>query len=169
MDGVSWAIGLFEGEGSVVVTGNSLRLTLPSNDHDTLLRLQQVWGGRVTGPYGPGKNKLSMSDSWRWAIYGDEAKRITNEIEPHLGVRRRSQVAACWAALRVIAEERQSPRPCRICGQDFVPSNPRYASRTLYCSKRCKARVSNGYVLASNPRSRFVSKVEVGHSASALA
>ncbi len=153
----------------MVVTGNSLRLTLPSNDQDVLLKLQQIWGGSVTGPYAPGRNKLSQSDSWRWALYSDEAKRIASDIAPYLGSRRKAQVAACFAKLDAIKALRKKPRPCRVCGTDFVPPNPKYASRTLYCSKRCKARMSNGYVLASSPRSRFVAKIERNHPASDLA
>ena len=151
---IAWAAGIFEGEGSVMVSNKSLRLKVGSTDEDVVETLRDVMGGRMTGPYDRGKNK----PNWVWAIYGEEARRAIWQFLPYLGIRRTHQVLECFGKLQAIERERMTERPCRVCGKMFVPPNPRYASRTFYCGPSCKRRVSNGYVVAQLPRTRFTAR-----------
>jgi hypothetical protein len=105
---ISWAAGLFEGEGTIGVHhGKHPRLQCSSTDLDTLQRFCAIVGGRIGGPYkGGGRNG---KDHWKpyslWSVHGDEAIRVMGLLLPWLGLRRTER----WKeVLRISGRESES-------------------------------------------------------------
>ena len=92
-----WAIGLFEGEGSVDAREREripkMRMQLKTTDEDVLERFWRVVGcGRFYGPY-PGKGS-NDKPYWIWAVHGRDAENLLRRFLPELGERRKQQAFA---------------------------------------------------------------------------
>ena len=94
----AWAAGLFEGEGSIGLTGRrthhpTLCLQLSMVDGDIVRRFANVVGGSVSGPYvhrpPPGANP--RQPIWRWSISGQPARAVLQRLWPILGPRRQAK------------------------------------------------------------------------------
>lgn len=98
--GFAWAVGLFEGEGSIIyskaATGYTARkLMLDSTDRDVVERFGRTVGvGRVSGPHRRGRSSDSRRrETWRWEVARwTEVEPLLTRMLPLLGERR-----AAWA------------------------------------------------------------------------
>jgi hypothetical protein len=84
-DWFAWAIGFWEGEGSVSRAGAYICLNAGQKDEEPLLRLAQAFGGNVTGPYRTGSR-------YQWSISSKGAAELAIRIMPHLSNRRQAQI-----------------------------------------------------------------------------
>ncbi len=135
---LGWVTGVFEGEGSVVVQHNSLRLNMRSTDCDVIERMTSLMGGRTYGPYEP-NSSLGLKPYWMWVVVGEPAEAGLAAMYPLLSQRRRGQADECRRRIAQIWSAWREPRTCENCGTSFVAKNPRYATRMRYCGDRCRA------------------------------
>lgn len=97
---LGWVAGLFEGEGTIVVTKSDrrrarIRVAVGSTDHDVVVRLQALAGGRLQGPYERGPHK----PIWHWRIDARaDVENFLRLIRPHLGQRRAAKADEALAA-----------------------------------------------------------------------
>lgn len=93
---MAWALGLFEGEGSIVsARSNGVCLTMQTTDRDTLYRFYKIVGkGHFRGPYkakGPVKRR-KYRKTWVWNIcVAEDVRDLLILWLPHLGIRRRAR------------------------------------------------------------------------------
>lgn len=100
----AWAAGLFDGEGSVSLTGDDrLLLQLKMTDEVTVRRFCDAVGfGKVYGPY---KNRTGEKDGYPrsdfhvWVARGENANGAWAVIWPWLSDVRRNRMAELTAAL----------------------------------------------------------------------
>lgn len=95
-----WVAGLFEGEGTIVLNGSDrrrrVRVAVGSTDHDVLVRLQALAGGKLNGPYSRGPNK----PIWHWRIDKQaEVEAFLRLVVPHLCSRRRVKAEEALATI----------------------------------------------------------------------
>jgi hypothetical protein len=94
-----WAIGLFEGEGSIVfmARGNSVVLSLQMTDEDVVRRFGEIMRcGRVAGPF---KHK-DYKPTWYWRVYkNNDIVAILQRWMPYLGERRAARSMAAVVRL----------------------------------------------------------------------
>lgn len=90
---MAWAAGLFEGTGSIVRSGTTLRLMLAMSDEDVVRRYAQVVGTRVLGPYAyPVQADGSLrKPAWKCYVNGLRAELVLTAFWPYLGDRRRAR------------------------------------------------------------------------------
>jgi hypothetical protein len=91
---VAWAAGLYEGEGSCSWTSkahNCQEAMVKQNDTWVLEQLSQHFGGKVSSCKCP--NALSTNTSYRWRLYGENARNFLSTIYSLLSPRRKWQVA----------------------------------------------------------------------------
>lgn len=94
-EGVIWAAGLFEGEGTFVVYHRKARgyagAALGMTDEDTVRRFASVVGfGKVYGPYRA--NDPTRKLYWRWEVSTFErVQALAAMFWPWLGIRRKQQ------------------------------------------------------------------------------
>ena len=86
---VYWIVGLFEGEGCMIIRrkeGRGARLKLCMTDLDIINRFHQAVG---CGTVRPHKTKANRKDAWIWQASAEaDVRRLLNEWLPYLGVRR---------------------------------------------------------------------------------
>lgn len=115
---MSWAAGLFEGEGSIYIDDSDARhrsgktrigMSLSSTDEDVIERFRQVVGcGRVYGPY---HAKKGTKVYWAWHLRdADEIAQLFKLLGPELGVRRRQTFREVLAA-KTEADRTYRPKP----------------------------------------------------------
>lgn len=83
---VAWAAGFLEGEGHINVQlrkGKSfIGVSVAQVYRSPLDRMQELFGGKVYGPYGPySTNKQAY---YQWTAYNDEAVSAIDEMLPYL-------------------------------------------------------------------------------------
>ena len=86
----AWAIGLFEGEGTIYIHPryHSVKLACKMTDHDVLKRLQRIWGGHITEMKVP-SSKPHWKPVWDWHMGAQkEVAALLWKILPLLGERR---------------------------------------------------------------------------------
>jgi hypothetical protein len=91
---VAWAAGLFEGEGTVSVSGawKRARLQMKMTDEDVIRRFCRIVGGRVHGPMTYDQSDGSIRRPfWMWTTAQGEAGTVAGLLWPWLGVRRRAR------------------------------------------------------------------------------
>jgi hypothetical protein len=101
----AWAAGLFEGEGSVMISPKDIPcLSLAMSDEDVVRRFADIVGrGRINGPYQYGKGK----PMWYWKVTGLEATfEVGQKIWHLLGERRRTRYAECLASYYLSDKQR---------------------------------------------------------------
>ena len=82
-----WAIGLFEGEGSITISKkwNAVSLQLTSTDYDVIKRFAEIFGGKVYKCVKRGECK----QSWNWYLSRKkDVYQLLVKILPLLGERR---------------------------------------------------------------------------------
>ncbi len=110
---LAWAAGLFDGEGSVSLSGTGTRPSYPqpsmevpqSGDHGvpgSLVRFREaVECGSITGPHPP-RNRWARLPGYRWQLGGHlRVETVAAKLWPWLGSVKRSQIE--WALSRVHA------------------------------------------------------------------
>jgi hypothetical protein len=87
---VAWASGLFEAEGSTVISHwGTVRLQVKMTDEDVLIHLRSVLGGVVNGPYQyEHPDGRPRKPFWTWQLAGQPIGRVSRWMEPWLGKRR---------------------------------------------------------------------------------
>ena len=95
MDEFSWFVGLYEGEGTLVMNGGrwpNMCLKLDMTDEDTIARAAKFLGVsyRAYGPYGSNKKKwyrTKKQGGRRSGLYD-----LLMKMKPHLSKRRQAQI-----------------------------------------------------------------------------
>ena len=101
---VSWAGGLFEGEGSFYINKRNDRKNprqvamISMSDRDCIQRFRDAVGfGRVEGPYGP--YQKGTKPTYRWATSGfEKTQALAAMLWPYLCERRRGQIKSTLIA-----------------------------------------------------------------------
>lgn len=89
---LGWAAGFLEGEGSFVRCGYaSQAVTAVQADQEPLLRLQEIFGGRITKK-APEANRLSRKGFYRWGIAGARARGVMYTLYTMMTIRRQAQI-----------------------------------------------------------------------------
>lgn len=97
---IAWAIGIYEGEGSISSNGNltrkgepSLNISVWQTDTHILYRLREFFGGNVY-PASPSESQLGPQTSSRWQLSGDRAREFARMLyhSPWLSPRRKLQI-----------------------------------------------------------------------------
>lgn len=87
---VSWAAGLFEGEGTVGIVKNRVVAAIHMTDRDILEKMLENFGGKI---YDCKKQQEHHKESWKWVISSSEfAIEFLNEIYPFMGTRRKAKI-----------------------------------------------------------------------------
>jgi ribosomal protein S27AE len=121
---VAWAAGLFEGEGSIAILGNSVRLHLAMTDEDTVYRFREIVG--VGGICIRRIRRTQPLHTWHLNKRAD-VERVLTLLLPWLSSRR---TARAMEALGVIE---RFHRECNVCGEPFLALR----SNRIYCGDRC--------------------------------
>jgi hypothetical protein len=88
IDEFSWAVGFWEGEGTVNSPnkGRGFEMSASQKYTEPLQRVQLAFGcGKLYGPYNNGK-------IYRWIVSGNNARILMSRVYPHLSKRRQIQV-----------------------------------------------------------------------------
>lgn len=87
---VGWFVGIYEGEGSCLLSRTTIQFCITMQDEDTIRRIQQFLGaGNVTGHQPPG-NRVYMH---RWTCSDWESVcAIRDLLLPYVSKRRREQI-----------------------------------------------------------------------------
>lgn len=107
----AWAAGLFEGEGSILVTGRpgyGIRLQLKMTDEDVVRRFRDITGGVVRGPYQSHQDDgHKRKPYWMWQSDRTDPRHILRRFEPWLGRRRAAaaQRAGAYVLMPLFADD----------------------------------------------------------------
>ena len=98
---VSWAAGLFEGEGSIVVRDSrgSIQITVYNTDEDVIRSFHGVMKvGSVKGPRSTRTPRgLPAKDMWEWHAYSTNARHVLERLLPYLCARRLARATRALA------------------------------------------------------------------------
>ena len=113
----AWALGVFEGEGSIVkdTVGYGYLLSIQMSDKDIIDRFHRIVGiGKIGGPYQP-KGKPTYKQTWTWRC--GATKIILPLLErwlPYFSVRRSEKaIEAIEALSAILAAEIYCKRYCK--------------------------------------------------------
>jgi hypothetical protein len=98
---IAWSAGIYEGEGSCVVSGGnvntkSFSICVPQKDPEFLYRLRDWFGGGIK-LYNVGKER--RFEIYHWVVCGDNARAFVAVVYPFLTSRRRAQIDATRASI----------------------------------------------------------------------
>lgn len=94
---IPWFAGLFEGEGSFGFNGiRPTRLQIVSTDKDVLERVKLYAGGNVNKASRSGQ-KEHWKQAYIWALHGESAVKLAEEVLPYL-LKRRTMRGKQWLA-----------------------------------------------------------------------
>lgn len=106
----AWAIGLFEGEGSIVFgRERCVSLVIQMTDKDIIERFYKIIKkGSVTGPYKVKDiNKHGYKNTWRWGLFdGKEVRSVLLQWIPVLGNRRQEKALLAIERLKNLGERK---------------------------------------------------------------
>ncbi|QMP84247.1 HNH endonuclease [Streptomyces phage Coruscant] len=87
---LAWAAGLFEGEGTFhFVKGVGTDVAIQMTDEDVLLKMQNLFGGRVSVAY---ESKGNWKTCYRWTLgIKDDCEDFVRSIYPYLMSRRKEK------------------------------------------------------------------------------
>lgn len=86
---IAWAAGLFEGEGSISVEHNKIRVTIEMTDRDVLEKIQEIFGGslydlKIRAPH--------YKPSYKWMLTSSHtAAEFLDYVMPYLFARRKNR------------------------------------------------------------------------------
>lgn len=138
---LAWAIGLFEGEGSITLRRNgTVTLSLAMTDLDIVERfLAAIGTGRLSSqPAGRNGRRKRL-----WRVDVDEigeVVRILDLFYPRLGRRRQERADLARAVIQARIEEATFERECPDCRRSFRPPFTSNAKATRFCSRGCERR-----------------------------
>jgi Sigma-70, region 4 len=132
---IAWAAGLFEGEGSISLSRNQIRLKLGMTDGDVVQRFADIAGcGRVY--VREEMRRVHWKPCWYWEVARRaDCVAVMAALLPYLGERRTER----W--LEVCAERRAADpteQQCPQCQATFMPCR----RGTVCCSNECAGRYS---------------------------
>lgn len=87
----AWAVGVFEGEGTITKSRRTRRLAVVSTDEDVILRVHAAFGvGTVRGPYK--EREAHYKPRWMWDCnYWPDLQPLLQGMLPYLSERRRAR------------------------------------------------------------------------------
>lgn len=88
---LAWAAGFVDGEGSVVITDNSVTLTVGQVHRDPLLILQSMFRGQVRLQQ---RSKLGVRDLWVWKVSTRDAANALRQLFPFMVVKKNQALLA---------------------------------------------------------------------------
>lgn len=101
----AWALGLFEGEGSIVTPskrGRNSTLIIQMSDEDVLKKFHAIIKfGHVRGPYNYNKNKnITYKPVWAWSMSArEEVRTVLTKWLPYFGERSKQRAMQALARL----------------------------------------------------------------------
>ena len=149
---IDWAIGLFEGEGSIVFSRKQVYLSIQMTDQDVVKRFHKIVRvGNFRGPY-----KYKHKPTWVWACTrAEDVAYLLTEWLPYLGERRAKAAKKAIKLAKISSEYRY--RFALVCkyGHNRTKENTSFAKngakRCLVCHaswerkrRQTKKRVRNG-------------------------
>jgi hypothetical protein len=106
-EAVAWAAGLFDGEGTILLSGNKVTAQMSMTDFDLLERMRSYFGGSI---YTIAKRKVHWKDAWVWRCGSTpDSMMFLESIYPWLGSRRQAKVEEArirYHNLRSVRERR---------------------------------------------------------------
>lgn len=133
-ENLAWCGGLFEGEGCITFTKDSVKLILKMTDEDAVRRFADIIGlGRVRGPLTE-TSALSKKPFWEWNVSrGSECQAVLAALWAFLCSRRRARAEEM---LRHISRMKTWNREKTVCaqGHPYTEENTFYRSNgTRWC------------------------------------
>lgn len=107
---IAWIAGLYEGEGSA----SRGTITIPQKEREVLDRVQELVGGRVSGPHYRVEPSGEPTYQHKWWATGRRGRGIAMTMYFLLSARRRAQLEEF-----VIDVSRETERP-----EELTPENP---------------------------------------------
>jgi hypothetical protein len=129
-----WAIGLFEGEGSIVFgRGRSVVLSMQMTDKDMIERIRRITGrGLLSGPYQYGLHK----QTWCWRVHtGTDVKGLLLRWLPVLSERRKKKALEALVRLEKLGE--RSVRGFCYKGHPWTKENTYISPKSQF--RMCRA------------------------------
>lgn len=137
MRGVEWAAGLFEGEGSIVISytpNRRVHLTLEMTDEDVVCEFVRIMGGKV---YSYPAKQDGWKPSFRWRTsHARKVERALNMFIPYFGERRRAKALEGLECIKGIGILKTH---C-IHGHPFSPENTAIVKQYRSGKKRRRCR-----------------------------
>lgn len=126
---IAWAAGLFEGEGTIVISkektkakAGNIDLALSSVDKDVIDRFYSYMGcGAVYGPYQYGTNRQPF---YRWMAYNSQAILVLKLFIPWFCTRRSKR-----AKEAIIAHQKRLTRPHYRASRKGIGGKPTHKKR----------------------------------------
>lgn len=104
VDDWSWAVGLFEGEGSISMMDHRyVQLCLNTTDEDVAKKFHALVGGRLYGPYRNPAYKEHWKSQWLWRMNGHPARELLLRLRPYLGTRRAARADEVLSLIEAVA------------------------------------------------------------------
>ena len=95
-EGVAWAAGFLEGEGSFHVwrrkNGQYPRVKASQNEREPLERLVTIFGGTINVERHAGSDRPNRKTIWYWSLTGKKAVPVMEAVLPFMSARRRVQI-----------------------------------------------------------------------------
>lgn len=90
---IAWAAGIIEGEGTFGIAKDRTKfVTVRMTDEDIILRLQEIFGGNVTGPYSF-SSSADHKPLYRWSVsQREKVVEVLEAILPYMGIRRSNKI-----------------------------------------------------------------------------
>lgn len=120
LNDIHWLAGLFEGEGSVSTRG----IRIPQKERETLDRVRQLFGGRVTGHHLAMGGIIPPVPMFSWAAYGPRARTIIGAIFQLLSSRRQAQARDLLRISRHQSPSKPDPEEPAACLWDWGAPDP---------------------------------------------
>jgi hypothetical protein len=124
LEQIAWAAGFFEGEGTILLSGESLHVRIGNTDKEIIHRFADILEvGAIYGPYPPyGGTSHRRKDLWVWIARDEAGLDAIALMWPWLGSRRRNRAQALTGVrfhvfsrvarkLQTRQYDAQSPRP----------------------------------------------------------
>lgn len=88
---ICWFSGLFEGEGSFMITKEKLTkgICITSTDLDVLEKVKHFFGGKISSEKEARKKEWKIA--YKWTLSKEESKLLVKDIYPYLLKRRRER------------------------------------------------------------------------------
>lgn len=144
--GMSWALGIFEGEGSIVTPyphGRTVSLSIQMSDKDILERLHAIVGvGTITGPYNYNrKQNVTYKEVWAWRAHKrEDVKYLLTKWFPFFGTRRRARAVEALERLNKPKKIRGNIKICKW-GHEMSGDNVKIVgSKKVRQCKACNIR-----------------------------
>lgn len=93
---IGWTAGVIDGEGCICAYGQkrskhsgkvwSLRLIVGNTDIRMIVRLQELWGGRLKSMAKP-RDPEKHNQAWQWIVCGPDACRVLKTVRDELVVK----------------------------------------------------------------------------------